>query len=86
VFRNDARASPPDRHTDDHFDESVAERYDEATAELSEPAVVEPIVDFLAEIAAGGAALSRIALPWHNAMSARARRRPLGGDGRATPR
>src|SRR6059058_3727479 len=52
-----------------NFDESVAERYDEATAELSAPAVVEPIVDFLAEIAPGGAALElgigtgRIALP-----------------------
>src|ERR1041385_973196 len=53
----------------DHFGEAVAERYDEGVAEMFEPAVVGPAVDFLAELAGGGAALElgigtgRIALP-----------------------
>jgi SAM-dependent methyltransferase len=54
---------------DDQFGESVADRFDERYAHLAEPAVVDPIVDFLAERARGGAALElgigtgRIALP-----------------------
>jgi Methyltransferase domain len=53
----------------DHFGPEVAARHDERTASMSEPAVLEPIVDFLAELAGGGAALElgigtgRIALP-----------------------
>jgi hypothetical protein len=53
----------------DYYDERVAERYDEATSERAEPAVVEPVVDFLAALAGDGAALElgigtgRIALP-----------------------
>jgi SAM-dependent methyltransferase len=53
----------------DHFGERVAERYDERYADLSDPAVVDPIVAFLADLAGGGAALElgigtgRIALP-----------------------
>ena len=53
----------------DHFGEPVAQRYDESSAESFEPAVVEPMVDFLAELAGGGAALElgigtgRVALP-----------------------
>lgn len=42
---------------DDHFGERVAERYDERYADLADPAVVDPIVAFLADLAAGGAAL-----------------------------
>jgi SAM-dependent methyltransferase len=55
--------------TTDHFAGDVAARYDEASAEMFEAAVVEPTVDFLAELAGGGAALElgigtgRIALP-----------------------
>ena len=55
--------------TEDHFGEDVAARYDESTAEVSGPAVVDPMVDFLAALAAEGAALElgigtgRIALP-----------------------
>jgi SAM-dependent methyltransferase len=55
--------------TEDHFGEPVAARYDESTADMFEPAVVEPVVDFLAELAGEGAALElgigtgRIALP-----------------------
>jgi SAM-dependent methyltransferase len=47
----------------------VAERYDESSAGMFDPAVVEPVVDFLAELAGDGAALElgigtgRIALP-----------------------
>src|SRR5438067_11983680 len=54
---------------EDHFGEDVAERYDAAAADMFEPAVVDPVVDFLADLAGGGAALElgigtgRIALP-----------------------
>jgi SAM-dependent methyltransferase len=54
---------------EDHFSEQVAERFDERYAQLAEPAVVDPIVDFIAEVAGVGAALElgvgtgRIALP-----------------------
>jgi len=54
---------------EDHFGERVAARYDETSAEMFDPAVVEPAVDFLAELAGEGAALElgigtgRIALP-----------------------
>jgi SAM-dependent methyltransferase len=56
-------------HDDGYFDESVAARYDESSADMFEPEMVEPAVDFLAELAAGGRALElgigtgRIALP-----------------------
>ena len=52
-----------------HFDERIARRYDADSADLFEPDVVEPIVDFLAGLAGDGAALElgigtgRIALP-----------------------
>jgi len=54
---------------EDHFGERVAERYDESSAEMFEPGVVDPVVDFLADLAGDGAALElgigtgRIALP-----------------------
>ncbi len=54
---------------EDHFGERVAERYDESSAEMFDPTVVEPAVDFLAGLAGDGAALElgigtgRIALP-----------------------
>ena len=54
---------------EDHFGERVAGRYDESSADVFDPAVVEPAVDFLAELAGDGAALElgigtgRIALP-----------------------
>lgn len=54
---------------EDYFGERVAERFDERYADLSDPAVVDPIVAFLADVASGGAALElgigtgRIALP-----------------------
>jgi SAM-dependent methyltransferase len=53
---------------EDYFGEAVAARYDD-DVEMFDPAVVDPAVDFLAELAAGGAALElgigtgRIALP-----------------------
>ena len=58
---------PPD--ADGFFDETVAARYDESSAEMFAPGVVEPVVDVLADLAAGGRALElgigtgRIALP-----------------------
>jgi SAM-dependent methyltransferase len=54
---------------DGYFGEPVAAQYDESTAEMSEPGVVEPAVAFLAGLAGGGRALEfgigtgRIALP-----------------------
>jgi SAM-dependent methyltransferase len=57
------------RHDDGYFDERVAARYDESEAEMFDPAVIEPAVDFLAELAGSGRALElgigtgRIALP-----------------------
>ncbi|TME35600.1 MAG: SAM-dependent methyltransferase, partial [Chloroflexi bacterium] len=54
---------------DGYFDDRVASRYDESSADMFDPAVVEPAVDFLAEIAGSGRALElgigtgRIALP-----------------------
>jgi SAM-dependent methyltransferase len=53
----------------DYFGEHVAERYDEDEAGMFDPAVVEPVVDFLVELAGDGAALElgigtgRIAIP-----------------------
>ena len=54
---------------DGYFDERVAERYDGSVAELFDPAAVDPVAGFLAELAGSGAALElgigtgRIALP-----------------------
>ena len=54
---------------ENYFGEGVAERYDESSAELFHPAVLGPVVDFLAGLAGDGAALEfgigtgRIAIP-----------------------
>jgi hypothetical protein len=54
---------------EDHFGPAVAERFDERYAYQAEPAVVDPVVDFLADLAGDGGALElgigtgRIALP-----------------------
>jgi SAM-dependent methyltransferase len=54
---------------EDHFGETVAARYDETSAAMFEPAVIDPVVDFLAALAGDGAALElgigtgRIAIP-----------------------
>jgi SAM-dependent methyltransferase len=54
---------------DGYFDERVAARYDESSAEMFDPAVVDPVVDFLVALAGSGRALElgigtgRIALP-----------------------
>lgn len=58
-------------HDDGYFDEQVAARYDESSAEEFDPAVVEPAVDYLAQLSGeeNGRALEfgigtgRIALP-----------------------
>ena len=53
----------------DHFDDRIAERYDDSSDDMFEPAVVGPTVDLLADLADGGSALElgigtgRIALP-----------------------
>ena len=54
---------------ENYFGEGVAERYDESSPEMFDPAVVDPVVDFLAGLAGDGAALElgigtgRIAIP-----------------------
>jgi Methyltransferase domain len=54
---------------ENHFGEDVAGRYDESSADMFDPAVVDPVVDVLAELTGDGAALEfgigtgRIALP-----------------------
>jgi len=54
---------------DGYFDEPVAARYDKSAAEMFDPAVVDPAVDFLVEVAGNGRALElgigtgRIAVP-----------------------
>src|SRR2546426_10510337 len=64
----DARFPAVD-HDDGYFDERVAARYDESEGEMFDPAVVDPVVDFLVELAGNGRALElgigtgRIALP-----------------------
>jgi SAM-dependent methyltransferase len=86
-------------NTDDgYFGERVAARFDERYAHKAEPAVVDPIVAVLADLAGDGVALEfgigtgRIALPLarrgvpvhgielSNAMVARLRAKPGGGD------
>ena len=54
---------------DGYFDERIAAGYDESSAEMFDPAAVEPAVEFLADLVGGGRALElgigtgRIALP-----------------------
>ncbi len=56
-------------HDDGYFDERVAARYDESSAEMFDPAVVDPTVDLLVELAGNGRALElgigtgRLAVP-----------------------
>src|SRR5215471_1528003 len=42
---------------ENHFGEAVAARYDSSAADMFEPAVVDPVVDFLAALAGDGPAL-----------------------------
>jgi hypothetical protein len=62
---------------DGYFGEPVAARYDQSAADMFDPAVVDPAVVFLAELAGGGRALElgigtgRIALPRCGAESPR---------------
>ena len=57
------------QHDDGYFDERVAARYDETSADMFDPAVVEPTVDLLSDLAGDGRALElgigtgRIAIP-----------------------
>src|SRR5215204_2455018 len=54
---------------ENHFGERAARRYDESSAEMFAPAAVDPVVDFLAQLADDGSALElgigtgRVALP-----------------------
>jgi SAM-dependent methyltransferase len=63
------RYIPAVDESDGYFDERVARWYDEFVGEMFDPGVVDPVVDFLVEIAGSGRALElgigtgRIALP-----------------------
>jgi hypothetical protein len=46
-------------HDDGYFDERVAARYDESAAEMFAPALVDPVIDLLVEIAGSGRARAR---------------------------
>jgi SAM-dependent methyltransferase len=56
-------------HDDVYFGERVAARYDESTADISTPDILDPMLDFLAGLAGSGRALElgigtgRVALP-----------------------
>jgi SAM-dependent methyltransferase len=56
-------------HDDGHFDARIAATYDDGSPEMFEPAMVDPVVDLLVELAGTGRALElgigtgRIALP-----------------------
>ena len=56
-------------HQDGYFDEGIAARYDDDSAEMFDPAILEPVIDFLAELAGNDRALElgigtgRVALP-----------------------
>lgn len=50
-----------------HFDEWIAEHYDNLWPELFEPAFVEPSLDVLADLAGGGPALEFDASLCHSA-------------------
>jgi SAM-dependent methyltransferase len=56
-------------HDDGYFGERVAAKYDESASDMFDPAVVDPVVDFLGELAGSGRALElgigtgRIAVP-----------------------
>lgn len=70
-FGQGSRPRDTARMPEDHFGEHVAERYDETSAEMFAPSVVEPTVEFLAALAGDGPALElgigtgRVALPLH---------------------
>ena len=85
----------------DRFGEPVAEHYDETSDAMFDPAVVDPAVDVLAELADGGRALElgigtgRIALPlaargvevaWHRAVASDGRAAPGEAGRRRDPR
>ena len=44
-------------HGPDHFDEPIAKSYEAKWPELFEPAMVDPVVAFLTDLAGTGAAL-----------------------------
>lgn len=56
-------------HDDGYFDERFASRYDEISSSMFDPAVLDPTVEFLAELSGGGKVLEfasgtgRVALP-----------------------
>ncbi len=78
-------------HDDGIFAEDVAAQYDEVYAAQADPAVVDPIVAFLADLAGTGRALElgigtgRIALLARPPGGADPRHRAVACDGRPAP-
>ena len=74
----------------DYFGERIAQTYEAKWPELFDPAVIDPAVGFLADLAGSGAVLElgigtgRIALPLEPPGRPGARDRPVPGHGRAT--
>jgi SAM-dependent methyltransferase len=68
-FPDDGACARLRRMSPDHFGEEIATRYDDPTDETFRPAAIEPVVEFLAALAADGTAVElgigtgRIALP-----------------------
>jgi hypothetical protein len=75
------RAPRPLNADDGYSDERVAARYDDSSAEMFAPEVVEPVVDFLVELAVGSrrAGRARHGIELSKAIVARLRAKP-GGD------
>ncbi len=74
-------------HDDGYFDERIAATYDADSAEMFDPDGLEPVVDFLAELAGDGRALElgigtgRVALPLVQRGVNGPRDRAVEGDG-----
>jgi hypothetical protein len=79
-------------HPDGYFDERVAAPYDDSAAEMFDPAVVDPAIDLLVELAGSGHALElgigtgRIALPLAQRGVPVPRDRVVERDGRPAAR
>ena len=65
---------------ENHFSEAVAASYDDDSADMFQPSVVEPTVEFLAELAGDGAPWS-----WASAPAVSPSRRPNAASGYVWP-
>jgi hypothetical protein len=66
-------------HDDGHFGDEIAARYDETSESMSGPDAVDPVLDFLTELAGDGAALEFAIGTGRIAIPLAARGVPVGG-------